>query len=183
MVKGIYRWLHRVDDVNYCWRLRRRLTSSQPKAIKGIARHRATQLYKKALRRASADIPLEATIGPNITFPHGFFGIFISCGAVLGANCTIFQQVTIGSNTLPGTKKPGAPVIGDNVFIGAGAKIIGGVHIGNNVRIGANCVVTSDIPDNCTVVLPSPRVIQREETMTNNFQVWEEFQPKNEVLL
>ena len=175
MVKRIYRWLHRADDVNYCWRLRRKLTS-QPKAMGGFARLRATQLYEKALRRAGADIPLETEIGPNITFPHGFFGIFISCGAKIGANCTIFQQVTIGSNTLPNTKNPGAPVIGDNVYIGAGAKIIGGVTIGNNVRIGANCVVTHDIPDNATVVLPAPRVIQREGPANNKFQGWHDHQ-------
>ena len=53
--------------------------------------------------------------------------------------------------------KSGAPVIGDNVYIGAGAKIIGGVRIGNNVRIGAGCVVVEDVPDNCTVVMPKPR--------------------------
>ena len=176
MLGGIYRWLHRADDVNYCWRLRRKLTSSQP--IGGIARLRAIRLYKKAMRRAGADIPLETQIGSNITFPHGFSGIFMSCGAVLGAGCTVFQQVTIGSNTLSGTKNPGAPVIGDNVFIGAGAKIIGGVHIGNNVRIGANCVVTKDIPDNCTVVMPAPRIIQREGTTENKFLGWEEHRPQ-----
>ena len=90
----------------------------------------------------------------------------------MGSGCTIFQHVTIGSNTLPNTKNPGAPVIGDNVYIGAGAKIIGGIRIGNNVRIGANCVVTTDIPDNCTVVLPAPRVIQRAEPMDNTFKNW-----------
>ena len=172
MLSGIYRWLHRADDVNYCWRLRRKLTSSQP--IGGIARLRAKHIYKKAMRRAGADIPLDTQIGQNITFPHGFSGIFMSCGAVLGANCTVFQQVTIGSNTLAGTKKPGAPVIGDNVYIGAGAKIIGGITVGNNVRIGANCVVTRDIPDNATVVLPAPRVILREAPGNNAFRGWDE---------
>ncbi len=177
MVKRIYRWFRRSDDVNYCWRLRKKLTSSQPKALGKISRLWATHLYTKALQRAGADIPLEAQIGQNIRFPHGFFGIFISCGAKIGANCTIFQQVTIGSNTLSDTKHPGAPVIGDNVYIGAGAKIIGGIRIGNNVRIGANCVVTSDIPDNATVVLPTPRVILREGPRNNVFQGWDELHP------
>ena len=53
----------------------------------------------------------------------------------------------------------GAPEIGDNVFIGAGAKIIGKIKIGNNVRIGAGCIVVTDIPDNATVVMSKPRVI------------------------
>jgi serine O-acetyltransferase len=47
------------------------------------------------------------------------------------------------------------------VFIGAGAKIIGNIKIGNNVRIGASCVVVEDIPDNCTVVMHKPRIIQK----------------------
>ena len=53
------------------------------------------------------------------------------------------------------------PIIGDNVFIGAGAKIIGNVKIGNNVKIGAGSVVVEDIPDNCTVVMHKPRIIQK----------------------
>ncbi|WP_350354917.1 DapH/DapD/GlmU-related protein [Bacteroides fragilis] len=49
----------------------------------------------------------------------------------------------------------------DNVMIGAGAKILPSVTIGNNVKVGANCVVVEDVPDNCTVVLPKPRVIAK----------------------
>ena len=67
------------------------------------------------------------------------------------------QQVTIG---LKDFNKNG-PVIGDNVFIGAGAKIIGNIKIGNNVKIGANCVVVEDIPDNSTVVLNKSKIIKR----------------------
>lgn len=95
-------------------------------------------------------------------FPHGMLGIFISGFAEIGKNCVIFQQVTIGSNTLPGSKGKGAPKIGDNCYIGAGAKIIGGVRVGNNVRIGANCVIFKDVPDNSVVVVQAPRVIEHE---------------------
>lgn len=56
----------------------------------------------------------------------------------------------------------GVPAIGDNVYIGPGAKIFGNIKIGNNVRIGANCVVFENIPDNATVVLPKPKVIMKE---------------------
>ena len=52
-------------------------------------------------------------------------------------------------------------MVGDNVYIGTGAKPIGNIKIGNNVKIGANCVVFMDVPDNCTVVLPKPRVINK----------------------
>ena len=79
--------------------------------------------------------------------PHGLNGIIISHNAVIGKNVRIFHQVTIGEG------KNGAPVIGNNVIIGAGSKIIGGVVIGNNVSIAAGCVVMQDIPDN-SVVFP-----------------------------
>lgn len=81
----------------------------------------------------------------------------------------IFHHVTIGSNTLKKSKRIGAPTIGNNVYIGAGAKIIGNVTIGNNVRIGANCVVVDDIPDNCTVVLPKSKIIKCTIDRDNSF--------------
>ncbi|MBE6568749.1 MAG: serine acetyltransferase [Ruminococcaceae bacterium] len=88
--------------------------------------------------------------------PHGLNGIIVSHNAAIGRNCTIFHQVTIGEG------KDGAPTLGDNVSIGAGAKIIGGVHIGNNVKIGAGCVVTKDVPDGATVVCAENRIIIKE---------------------
>ena len=57
----------------------------------------------------------------------------------------------------------GAPTIGDNCYIGAGAKIVGKIHVGNNVKIGTNCVVFEDIPDNSTVVLSKPRIIVKND--------------------
>ena len=74
-------------------------------------------------------------------------------GIIIGKNCTIAQQVTISHG--------GGCTIGDNVLIGAGAKILGHVRIGNNVKIGANCVVVEDLPDNSTCVLSKPRIILR----------------------
>jgi len=59
------------------------------------------------------------------SFPHGAYGIFISGGAEIGANAVIFQQVTIGSNTLPDSNGRGAPRLGDDCYIGAGAKLVG----------------------------------------------------------
>lgn len=103
------------------------------------------------------------------TFPHGVTGIFISSGAVIGKDCVIFHQVTIGSNTLEDSSKKGSPTIGDNVYIGAGAKIIGCIRIGNNCRIGANCVVVKDVPDNTTVVSQPARYIIKDNPPTNVF--------------
>jgi serine acetyltransferase len=89
--------------------------------------------------------------------PHGFNGIIISHGAVIGRNCRIYHQVTIGEG------RGGAPTIGDNVMIGAGAKIIGGIHIGDGAKIGAGCIVTTDIPAGATVVMEAPRIIVRKD--------------------
>ena len=88
---------------------------------------------------------------PNLV--HYLNGIIISHYAKFGKNCTIFQQVTVAE------ENGKAATIGDNVFIGAGAKIIGEVTIGNNVKIGANAVVVHDVPDDCTVVGVPGRII------------------------
>ncbi len=112
-------------------------------------------------RRNNADIAYNISQGNNFKghpiLGHKLNGIVIAAGAQIGINCFISHQITIGRSL------GGAPVIGDNVSIGPGAKIFGDIRIGNNVRIGANCVVFEDIPDNATVVLPKPRVIIKDE--------------------
>ena len=80
----------------------------------------------------------------------------MSHNAIIGNNVTIFHRVTIGEGD------EGAPKIGNNVLIGAGATILGNVKIGNNVKIGAGCIVTKDIPDNATVVMSAPRIILKK---------------------
>ena len=125
--------------------------------------------YQRLLSKSQAWISNRSQISAPFDSPHGISGIFISSGAVIGTGCTIFQQVTIGSNTLMETSKSGSPIIGNNVYIGVGAKIIGRVRVGNNVRIGANCVVFQDIPDNSTVVSSKPRIIEHQEERNNLF--------------
>ncbi|PZN82312.1 MAG: serine acetyltransferase [Candidatus Methylumidiphilus alinenensis] len=95
---------------------------------------------------SGADIPLNSKIGGGLLIPHPN-GIVIHPDAQIGPNCLIFQQVTIGTGP-----KPGLPVIEGHVDIGAGAKILGGIHIGAHARIGANSVVINDIPSNTTAV-------------------------------
>ncbi|WP_289889047.1 serine acetyltransferase [Janthinobacterium sp. SUN118] len=117
----------------------------------------------------SSSIAWNSTFLGKPYFPHGIKTIFISGGARIGRNCIIFQQVTIGSNTMPDSKGMGAPEIGDNCYIGAGAKIIGRVRIGNNVRIGANTVVYNDVPDNSVVLSGQQRTIVREARQDNRY--------------
>jgi len=98
----------------------------------------------------SIEIPFAVKIGAGLRLIH-IHGIVIHQSAIIGENCTIFHQVTIGTNEHRITYNQ-APRIGNNVYIGAGAKIIGDITIGNNVKIGANAVVTKDVPDNVVVV-------------------------------
>lgn len=123
---------------------------------RAIAReHNATIPVKKAIQRFSA--------------PYGFTGIQISAYAKVGKGCTILPNVVIGSNTFVDSEGQGFPTIGENVFIGAGAMIVGNVYVGDNVRIGANTVVTKDIPDNTTVVSAEMKVIQRDAPLDTRF--------------
>ena len=82
----------------------------------------------------------------------------MSHSAKIGKNCTILQNVTIGSS------KGSAPTVGENCVIGAGAVLIGGIKVGNNCKIVANCTVFKDVPDNTTVVCQAPRYICNRES-------------------
>lgn len=116
-------------------------------------------LYKLYEHFHASFLPIDCQIDGTINFPHGPTGCFFSKWVTIGKNCTIMQHVTIGSNTITKGNKGGAPIIKDNVFIGAGAKVIGNITIGNNVKIGAGCIVVTDIPDNAVVVMHKPRII------------------------
>ncbi len=89
-------------------------------------------------------------IGEGLFLEHPY-GSFLNAISI-GKNFTCLHNVTIGKN------HDGIPTIGDNVFCGCGACVLGPIHIGNNVKIGANAVVVNDIPDNC-VVVGNPGVI------------------------
>lgn len=106
---------------------------------------------------SGAEIPLNATIGGGLLLPHPN-GIVIHPDAVIGSNCLLMQQVTIGM----GGRRRGAPVLGGHVDIGAGAKILGGVRLGDHCRIGANAVVLEDVPARATAVGVPARVIRQE---------------------
>lgn len=89
----------------------------------------------------------DAEIGKGFSLGHCFSIMISKCS--IGENCVVMQQVTIGSSR--GGNRQGYPILGNNVVVCCGAKIIGNVCIGNNVLVGANAVVTKDIPDNAIV--------------------------------
>lgn len=153
----------RYNDTRF-WRYRHALC--KPESISPLRKAVYAQYCERMMRRYCADINIgwdddtakicENFAGPPSITDHGINGIVIAGGAKIGKNVVISHQVTIGRN------RGLAPVIGDNVYIGPGAKIFGGIRVGNNARIGANCVVFQDVPDNATIVLGKPRIIEHE---------------------
>lgn len=93
-------------------------------------------------------LPASARIGKGLYVGH-FGYIILHSDVQMGENCSIGPGVVIGTR---GLGSQGAPAIGDNVYIGVGAKVLGNIKIGHNVKIGANAVVLEDIPDGATVV-------------------------------
>ena len=100
-----------------------------------------------------AVIGRRAEFGPGLIILHSI-GLVVNTGVRAGTHCTMENGVTIGA------EKGRAPVLGNHVYIGSGARIIGGVTVGNNVRIGANAVVVKDVPDNETVVGVPARIVR-----------------------
>ncbi len=122
-------------------------------------------LNQRAKWKFGIQIPKSAQIGESFYIGH-FGGINIAADAIIGKNVNISQQVTIGESGQG--DKAGAPIIGDGVFIGAGAKVIGKIKVGNNVKIGANAVIYKDIPDNAVVVsYPGYKIISYEGNYRN----------------
>ena len=104
-------------------------------------------------------IPYQTQIGSGFYIGH-FGGIVVNRNAVIGRNCNFSHQVTLGVANR-GSRR-GYPVIGDNVYIGPGAKVIGNVNVGNNVAIGTNCVVTKDAPENSVIVGVPGKIVSLE---------------------
>lgn len=96
------------------------------------------------------EIPRSARIGPGLYIGH-YGGITVSSIAVIGRDCNLSQNITIGVSGA-GAKR-GAPTIGDNVYVAPGARLVGKITIGDNVKIGANAVIHKDLPDNAIAVL------------------------------
>jgi len=106
--------------------------------------------------RFGIDISRDARIGSGLYIGH-FGGIVVNAAVVIGDNCNLSQGVTLGQvNRGP---KAGCPTIGNNVYIGPGAKIIGHIQVGDHAAIGANAVVVDDVPSHGAVGGVPARVI------------------------
>jgi serine O-acetyltransferase len=137
------------------YRIGKYLSSSQSKVLRFIASR-----YKiRQFTRYNCSISYNSIIGEGVRFAHPL-GVVIGSGVVIKNHVTIWQQVTLGS-TGRKNKELEYPIIGNNVKIYAGAKIIGGISIGENAIIGANAVVLQNVPDNCIAVGIPARIIDK----------------------
>jgi serine O-acetyltransferase len=146
-------WIHRVAHA--CWRggwhLAARWVSHVGRFLTGVEIHPA------------------AILGPGLFIDHGM-GIVIGETAEVGRNVSILQGVTLGGTSLKREKRH--PTIGDNVMIGAGAKVIGGFTIGAGSRIGAGSVVVREVPENCVVVgVPGRITFRNGERVTGGIDL------------
>lgn len=119
----------------------------------------AKAISQRARRRTGIEIHPAATIGSGLFIDHGM-GVVIGETAVVGENCVIFHGSTLGGTGKEKGKRH--PTIGNNVMVGAGAKVLGNIAIGDNVKIGANSVVLRDVPAGATCVGIS-RIIEEGE--------------------
>ncbi len=128
----------------------RSLRGYQASARRPIARRWWVLRHRFWSAVTGAEIPLDCSIGGGLAIPHPN-GIVIHSTAVIGANCLIMHQVTLGTNG-----PPGSPVIGDGVDIGPGAKVLGPVKVGDGAMIGALSLVLKDVaPDEVAVGVPA----------------------------
>lgn len=136
-------WFHRVAHRLWCagWTTAARFLSHVGRFATGIEIHPAARL------------------GPGLFIDHGM-GVVIGETAELGENVTLLQGVTLGGTSLRREKRH--PTLGDNVVVGAGAKVIGAFRIGTGSRIGAGSVVVREVPENSVVVGVPGRVTYRD---------------------
>ena len=110
---------------------------------------RARRISQRTARKTGIEIHPAAQIGKGLFIDHGH-GVVIGETAIIGENVTLYQGVTLGGTGKEKGKRH--PTIGNNVMIGAGAKVLGSFTIGDNSKVAAGSVVLEEVPPNCTVV-------------------------------
>lgn len=138
-------WMHRISHRLWNWHLKllARVLSQLARWLTGIEIHPGAQ------------------IGNRFFIDHGM-GVVIGETAEIGDDCTLYHGVTLGGTAWNKGKRH--PTLGNNVVVGAGAKILGPIRVGDNARVGSNSVVVKDVPDNATIVgIPGRVVMPRDD--------------------
>lgn len=117
----------------------------------------ARYISQRCVRKTGIEIHPGATIGNGLFIDHGV-GVVIGETTIIGDNCTLYQGVTLGGTGKETGKRH--PTLGNNVMVGAGAKVLGPITIGDNSRIAAGAVVLDDIPADCTAVGVPARIVK-----------------------
>ncbi len=121
--------------------------------------------FKRLKDKKNIEIYGKCNIGPGLYLGH-VYGITINADTIIGKNCNIHKGVTIGQQNR-GPKK-GTPIIGDNVWIGVNATVVGKVSIGDDVLIAPNCYVNCDVPSH-SIVFGNPCIIKHKEGATDGY--------------
>ncbi|WP_422925471.1 serine O-acetyltransferase [Singulisphaera sp. PoT] len=141
------------------YRFRRWLyTASMPRPIRVILNVLAVLVQTSTQIATNIELPSSTEIGPGLYLPHTGY-IVVSSRAIIGSNCTLTQGVTIGHGGGGRGSRHGVPTLGDRVYVGPGAAIIGPVTIGSDALIGAGAIVTRSIPPRGVAVGNPARVI------------------------
>ena len=123
------------------------------KDMKLIARY----ISQRSRKKTGIEIHPGATIGKNLFIDHGM-GVVIGETTIIGDNCTLYQNVTLGGTGKDHGKRH--PTLGNNVLVGAGAKVLGPFKVGDNARVAAGAVVLDEVPDNATAVGVPARIVR-----------------------
>jgi serine O-acetyltransferase len=141
------------------YRLGRWANNEAPRALRPAAKAAYFALFKLVEITTGVSLPSHARIGRGFYIGH-FGNIIVHPDTVMGERCSISQGVTIG---VLGGSRPGVPRLGNDVYVGAGAKILGDVTIGDGAVIGANAVVLDDVPAGATAVGVPARIIKPKQ--------------------
>lgn len=121
----------------------------------------ARWISQRSRHKTGIEIHPGATIGKGLFIDHGM-GVVIGETTEIGDNCTLYQNVTLGGTGKDQGKRH--PTLGDNVLVGAGAKVLGPFRVGNNSRVAAGAVVLKEVPDNATAVGVPARIVRLNGT-------------------
>lgn len=169
-IKGYFESIRRRDPAARHWL---EIITTYP-GVHAVATHRLAHLLWRFRLRWLArlvsqfgrwitgiEIHPGATIGKRFFIDHGM-GVVIGETAVIGSDCTLYHGVTLGGTSWQREKRH--PTLGNNVVVGAGAKVLGPITVGNDARIGSNSVVVRDVPDGATVIgIPGRVVVPKDD--------------------